>query len=280
LIQRVNYAFFYDAKRRQMSHGYYVHRRARSRYHYGVLYTEARLGALIAIGKGEVPESLWFDMVRTYPAQCAGQTLAPTAMHLKTVRGYKLNAGYYEWGGLRYVPSWGGSIFEALMPVLVLDEARHAPRSLGANDLIHALVQRRYATEQLGYPVWGASPSAIPGSPGYREYGVRVLGARGYRDGVVTPHAAALALLVTPDAALANLRQLAKRYDIYGEYGFYDAVDPSSGRVAHTYLTLDQAMSFIAAANYLKSHCIQERFASDPITQHALPVIAAEAFFD
>ncbi len=280
LIADMDYGFFYDRAKRQMSHGYFVHRRSRSRYHYGVLYTESRLGALLAIGKGDVPEDVWFDMVRTYPPSCSGQTDIPRDIRTKTVRGHVVSAGRYEWRDVAYVPSWGGSMFEALMPVLVLDELRHAPRSLGVNDVLHAIVQRRYALEDLGYPVWGMSPSAKPDADGYGEYGAPVLGSRGYRAGAVTPHAAALALLVTPEQALSNLRRLVEAYEIYGDYGFYDAVDPLSGHVARTYLTLDQSMLFIAAVNYLKEHSIQERFASDPIVQRALPVIGAENFFD
>jgi hypothetical protein len=175
----MNYRFFYDTQRDLLSHGYFVHRRARSRYHYGVLYTEARLGALLAIGKGDVPESTWFHMVRTYPADCLGQNQAPIDAHRKTVRGHEVWGGWYEWEGVRYVPSWGGSMFEALMPTLVLDEPRIAPASLGLNAVAHATVQRRYALETLGYPVWGLSPSSIPPGDGYREYGVRVRGIRG-----------------------------------------------------------------------------------------------------
>jgi len=95
----------------------------------------------------------------------------------------------------------------------------------------------------------------------------------------VTPHAAALALAVTTDAA-ADLRELARRYDVYGDFGLYDAVDPRSGEVARAYLALDQTMTFIAAANYLKDHCIQRRFAADPIAAKALPLLADERFFD
>jgi hypothetical protein len=171
-------------------------------------------------------------------------------------------------------------MFEALMPALVLDEQRHAPRSLGANDVAHAEVQRRYAVEELGYPVWGMSPCAAPGAIGYREFGVPVLGMRGYGPGVVTPHAAALALLVTPEAAIADLRALAGRAGLYGEYGLYDGVEPRSGAVAATYLALDQSMLFIALANYLQPHCVQERFAADPIVRRALPMLADERFFD
>jgi hypothetical protein len=89
-----------------------------------------------------------------------------------------------------------------------------------------------------------------------------------------------LALSVAPEAAITNLRRLAERYEIYGEYGFYDAVDPQSGAVAYKYLSLDQSMLFIAVANYLTDHSIQKRFASDPIVQKALPIIAEENFFE
>jgi len=280
LIERADYRLFYDPAVGRMTHGYWVQRGAPSRYHYGVLYAESRLGSVIAIGMGDVPEEHWFRTVRTFPPSCAWQTGTPVGRRPKRVRGHEFVGGWYEWRGTRYVPSWGGSMFEALMPTLVLDEVRWAPRSLGANDRAHALVQRRYATEELGYPVWGMSPSRIPGAAGYGEFGVRLLGSLGYRAGAVTPHAAALALAVAPEAAIADLRALATRYQAYGEYGLYDAVDPRSGAVARTYLALDQAMILVAAANHLQPGCIQRYFASDPIAQRALPVIGAEDFFD
>ena len=75
-------------------------------------------------------------------------------------------------------------------------------------------MQRRYALETLGYPVWGMSPrSATPTGMGYGEYGVRVLGSLGYPSGAVTPHASALALAVTPAEAVAEpSHRLAERY--------------------------------------------------------------------
>ena len=280
LIDRQDYRFFYDEPLALMSHGYWVHLGARSRYHYGVLYAESRLGSLIAIGKGDVPEAHWFAMARTFPAACGWQPRTPHGRTRKRVRGHPVVGGWYEWNGVRYVPSWGGSMFEALMPTLVVDETRWAPASLGANGAAHARVQARWATEELGYPVWGMSPSAMPATDGYGEYGVPVLGSLGYRGGAVTPHAAALALAVTPAAAVADLRALATRYDVYGDYGFYDAVDPRNGDVARAYLALDQAMILVAAANHLADGCIQRRFASDPIAAHALAILGDERFFD
>jgi len=280
LIEQADYGFFYNQATRQISHGYYLKPGVRSPFEYGMLYTEARLGSLIAIGKGDIPPDNWFEMVRVFPAACRWQTQVPKGRQVKTVDGYELCAGYFEWQGVRYVPSWGGSAFEALMPTLLLDEMQYAPASLGANDLAHARVQRRFATEHLGYPVWGISSSATPTGDGYSEYGVPVLGARGYAPGAVTPHASALALAVTPHAALSNLRALAERFDIYGEYGFYDAVDPRTGTVAYKYLSLDQSMLFIALANYLSDHAIQKRFAADPIMQRALRIVGDENFFE
>ena len=280
LLDQMQFRTFYDPSADLISHGYFVEPHGPSRYHYGVLYTEARLATLIAIGTGKVPESVWFTMIRTFPAACRWQSLQPVDVREREVLGHTFTAGTYEWHGWRYVPSWGGSMFEALMPTLVLDETALAPYSLGRNDRVHTLIQQRIAVRELGLPVWGFSPSATPGSERYGEYGVKVLGSLGYPPGPVTPHASALAIGQLPNTALANLRRLAERYPVYGEYGFYDAVDPRTGQVAYKYLTLNQSMILLALANHLGDHAVQRRFASDPIMQRVLPLLAAEQFFD
>jgi hypothetical protein len=282
LIARSNYRFFLDPLYGVMFLGYHVNLSRPSSYHYGLLYTEARLGSLIAIGKGDVPPEHWFKILRTLPGtpDYAWQSQAPIGRIAKRTMGHLYFGGYYSWRGLRFVPSWGGSMFEALMPLLVLDELRYAPASLGPNDRIHAVIQRRYALEELGYPVWGLSPSASPTTGGYGEYGVKPLGVHGYAAEVVTPHAAALALAVMPQAAIANLRQLAQRYPIYGDFGFYDSVVPESGEVAYQYLYLDQAMLFIAVINHLRDAAVRRLFDADPIVQNVLPLLSLEHFFD
>jgi Putative glucoamylase len=279
LIDAGDYRFFYDEVAQQMSHGYYVNVPTRSEYHYGLLYTEPRLGSLIAIGKGDVPEEHWFTLVRAYPPEADWQTQRPRGWRTYRVRGHEIESGTYEWRGERYIPSWGGSMFEALMPTLVLDERRYAAKSLGRNDRVHASVQKRWATEQAGYPVWGLSPAANPADGSYGEHGVKILGALGYGAGAVAPYAAALALGELPEEATADLRELAARYDVYGDSGFYDSVDPRSGKVAYQYLALDQSMVLISVANLLKDHCVQKRFAADPIAQRVLPIIGEEDFF-
>ena len=278
LIDRANYKFFYDDVEQAMSHGFFVPMNCRSEYTYGLLYTESRAGSIIAIGKGDVPEEHWFKLLRTFPADAVWQSLPPQERKPKIVRGYETTGGWYEWNGLKYIPSWGGSLFEALMPTVIIDEKQYGPENLGTNDLIHAVIQRRYALESLNYPVWGMSPCSTTAVDGYSEYGVKVLGIRGYGPGVVTPHVTALALYVTPAEAIANLRTLIEKYDIYGQYGFYDAVDPVSGEVAHKYLVLDQGMIFLALANYLGEQCVQRHFAADPIAQKVLPMLKDENF--
>ncbi len=279
IIDQGNYAFFYDSSERLMRHGYYTHMQAASEYHYGALYAESRLGSAIAIGKGDVPAVHWFTLARTFPQAFAWQTQTPVAVHSKTVGPYGFTGGLYRWGGLSYVPSWGGSMFEALMPALVLNEARYAPRSLGHNDAVHVMLHQRFAREVLGYKVWGMSPSATPQGDGYGEYGVRWLGMLGYGTGAVTAHASALALLVDPRAATANLRALIRRYDSYGDFGFYDALDPVSGQVAHKYLALNQAMLFLALVNHLRGGVLQTHFAHDPIMRQVLPLLGREDFW-
>lgn len=280
LIEREDYRFFYDPVEQLMMHGYYVNLPQRAEYSYGLFYTEARLGSLIAIGKGEAPAEHWYRMIRTFPASANWQMQLPKRRVERTIAGYTFPGGHYSWKGISYVPSWGGSLFEALMPLLVLDELRYAPASLGSNARAHTEIQRRFALEHLGYLVWGLSPSSAPTGDHYGEYGARILGARGYGAGAITPHAAALALLVDPASALANLRQLATRYPLYGDFGFYDAVDPRTGQVAYNYLALDQSMILLALANYLRDGVIQRHFGADPLIQRALPLLAIEAFFE
>ncbi|WP_348758043.1 glucoamylase family protein [Candidatus Methylocalor cossyra] len=280
LIERGDYRFFYDPGPGLMFHGYHARQGLHSNLHYGMLYAESRLGSLIAIGKGDVPPAHWFHMARTLPAEFRWQAGQPLDRREHSGGGFHWVGGHYQWRGYRYVPSWGGSLFEALMPRLVLDELRHAPASLGYNGQIHTAIQRRYALEELHYPVWGMSPSSTPGSERYQEYGVRPLGTAGYRAGVVTPHAAALALLAEPKEATANLASLAERYPLYGEFGFYDAVNPVTGEVSYTYLCLNQAMILVALADHLAERAVQRWFEADPIAQRALPLLGIERFVD
>ena len=279
ILARQDFGFFYDPVRQLMTHGYYENLGKHLDFHYGVFYSEARLSSYIAIGRGEVPVEHWFHLYRTFPEDYAWTTQMPKDRDERELLGHRYFGGYYEWKGIQFVPSWGGSMFEALMPTLMIDEAKYAPQGLGLNHARHVEIQIKYALEELGYPVWGMSPSSVP-EGGYSEYGVKVLGALGYKPGVVTPHAVVLALEYAPDKAIKNLRELVTRYPIYGEYGFYDAVTVSTGKVAYKYLALDQAMILIALNNYLNNGAIRRRFHQDPVNEKALSLLTEEKFFE
>ncbi len=127
--------------------------------------------------------------------------------------------------------------------------------------------------------VAGTLVSCVPGG-GYKEYGVKPLGIKGYKAGVVTPHATFLALEFTPKECLANIRKMLRSYKAYGQYGFYDAIDVKTGKVALKYLCLDQAMSFLALDNYLNNGAIRKRFSADPINKNAEELLKVEDFFN
>ncbi len=278
-LDQYDFGFFYDDVERQMFHGYYGHMNQYVDYHYGAFFNESRAGSYIAIGLGQVPVEHWFYMFRTFPRDFFWQTMEPFEREQKEVLGVNFYGGYYEWRKLKYVPSWGGSSFEALMPELIIDEQQYSPDSLGINAQRHVEGQIYHALEELDYPVWGMSPSAIP-EGGYSEYGVKILGLKGYKAGAVTPHASVLAAGIAPEIVAENLRRLIDRYDIYGEYGFYDAVNPETGTVAYRYLALDQAMILVAINNYLNDNAIRKRFHEDPLNDIALALITEENIFE
>ena len=280
LLARANFKFFYDPVANQMYHGYYENLGVYTDYRYGVFYAEPRAAIYMAIARGDVPEKLWFEgVVRTFPVNYKWQSQTPKNRVERTVLGYKYAGGYYEWKNLKYVPSWGGSSFEALMPTIVLEEKNLAPEGLGKNDAVHAEGQMRYAREELNMPVWGMSPSADPHGS-YSEYGAKPFGIKGYKSGVVTPHASALALEFMPVEAVQNLRKLIELYDIYGEYGFYDALSVADGKIARKYYSLDQGMILVAINNYLHEGAIRKRFHADPAMKKCEHLLTAEKLFE
>jgi hypothetical protein len=279
MLDGMDFSFFYDPVEGHMYHGFYTNINYYSGYHYGAFYTEPRAISYIAIGKGDVPKEHWFMLSRTFPDTWLWQTQPPRNRVEKEYLGLRTTGGYYVYEDTKFVPSWGGSMFEALMPTLIIDEKGLAPQGLGGNDAVHAKIQARYALEKLKYPVFGMSPSCVPGG-GYSEYGVKPLGMKGYKDGVVAPHASFLALEFIPEESVKNLRKMLEAYNAYGEYGFYDAIDVGTGKVALKYLLLDQAMSFIALDNYLNDGAIRKRFHSDPIAKRAEELIRVEKLFE
>ncbi len=280
-------------------------------YHSDVLYTDPRMATYLGIGRGQMPGAVWWQTWRTLPPQrCAtdpdyswqGQQPKGKWVDVRdpqSGRVYSVWEGYYTYPGtdLRFLPTYNGGMFEALMANEVVPETTWGTHSLGLADKRTVEVQIRYATEKLGYPVWGISPSSTADDTGdYGGFGVQGLafpvGQRlaqgpcvvsGGNDcsnieNTVTPHASFLALDVAPQAAYANIQKLRTLYP--GLYtrdgGFYDAVNPTTGSVGHRRLVLDQSMIMAALDNALEGRQLQRWFAADPVAHAAKVYLGAE----
>jgi hypothetical protein len=250
--------------------------------HYGSFNTEPRIAYYLAIGKGDIDLGSWWQMYRTFPP---GDDYSWTNQNPSGVtRTYQSESfgempvyeGHYEYLGERYVPSWGGSMFESLMPSLVLKEKELGTDALGPNNHRQAHLQIEYANEQ-GYDAWGFSPCATP--DGYGVYGVDELGISGYEEeGIVTPHATFLALEYADEGdVLENIRTL-ESYGAGSRYGFYDSVDVTSGTVTKSYLILDQAMVLASIANYLTDGVLRDHFHGTSIGSGPEELLSAETF--
>jgi hypothetical protein len=292
LLKAMDFGVFYDRGDESTNvnagqmYGGYVVGQGPAGFEYGMLNTETRIAGYVGIGTGTMPGDVWWRTWRTMPAQF-GQKQTPAGTQ-ETVtdplsgKRFQVVEGHYSYDGIDYVPSWGGSVFEGLMPNLVVPEVADAPDGFGANDEDYLRATIAYDAKTLGYKVWGLSPSSTPDDTGgYLAYGSQQLGTDAsptdYQQGAVTPHASFLALDVLPQAAYDNIQRMLADYpQVYGPYGFYDALDPASGAVGHRYLVLDQAMILTALNNALDANPMQRRFAADPVGRVDLAYLRAE----
>jgi hypothetical protein len=182
---------------------------------------------------------------------------------------------------MRIVPSWDGTMFEALMVNLFVPEADWAPESWGVNHPLYVRAQREYGLKEARLGYWGVSASCDPAG-GYEAYGIAGIRARedlsDQGHGVVTPHASFLALPFAPTEALANLRALAAGFPAYGANGFRDSVNVRTGQVSERVLMLDQGMILAAIANALCDDVLKRGFATGAVEAVIRPLIAEERF--
>ena len=144
---------------------------------YDTIVSESRIAAYIGIAKGEVPERVHFGQFRSFPDTLRlepGRRREPDGF-TRTYFGTTVYDGSLPYAGMLVTPSWGGSMFEALMPALFLPEERWAPGSWGANHPLTVRAQIHHGTVEAGYGYWGFSPSDIP------EGGYRTLRRRRHR---------------------------------------------------------------------------------------------------
>ena len=230
---QADFSFLYHCKRHLFHIGYRVAEQQLDAGFYDLLASESRLTSVLAVAKGDVPTQHWASLGRPFFA-------------VGTVAGLR---------------SWSGSMFEYLMPTLVLDE----PHGSVLSDACHAALREQiaYATAQ-GVP-WGLSESAYAGRDEtlayqYAPQGVPRLALRRTPpdDLVVAPYATALATLIAPRRACLNFTALEK-LSARGRYGFIEALDFSPSRQANgeafapvsTFMAHHQGMTIVALANAL-----------------------------
>ena len=245
----MDFKFLFDERRKLFSIGFSPNLNTFDNSYYDLLASESRLSSFFAIAKDDVPVDHWFRLGRSLTAA----------------------------GGTRTLVSWSGSMFEYLMPALVL---RTFPSTL-LSQTHHGAVQRHidYGAER-GIP-WGISESAYnvrdrAHTYQYRGFGVPDLALkRGLsRELVVAPYATALALLVEPHQAIRNLAVLESEGAL-GPYGFRDAIDytrpqPGSRKtVIGAYMAHHIGMSLVAFDNALNRNVWQTRFHSDSVVRSA-----------
>ena len=274
---------------------------------YDTTVSEARIANYIGISNGQIPAADYYANYRTLPDQGCDygwQEQKPSGV-VQNYNGTEVYEGTYSYDGMRLVPAWGGSMFEALMPDLFVPEAQWGPRSWGVNHPATVRAQEHHGLEEAGYGYWGFSPASNP-LGGYREYGVEAVGinSTGYAsdvestdvdlgyagcrdalnptptfgDGVVTPHASFLALPYDKTGVLKNLAGIKDTLGAYGPGGFYDAVTTGSDVKAERYLSLDQAMIMGAILNSVKHDRLKTYFVDRSFEKAIRPLVAAQIF--
>jgi cyclic beta-1,2-glucan synthetase len=251
LFDAMDFRFLFDFDRQLFSIGYRGADGSLDPNCYDLLASEARLASFVAIAKGDVPAKHWFHL---------GRTLTP------------IDSG----SGLI---SWSGSMFEYLMPALVMREP--AGSLLQQTNRLIVRRQEEYGKE-LGVP-WGMSESEyntrdIEHTYQYSSFGVPDLGyKRGLGDNiVVAPYASGLACMLDPAAAARNYILMA-RIGVRGDYGWYEAIDYTPERlpegkrfvIIRAYMAHHQAMAIVGIANALHDGRMRTRFHSEPMMRAA-----------
>lgn len=243
--------FLFDRERHLFAIGYNVTEGRRDSTYYDALASEARLASFVAIAMRHMSQEHWFKL---------GRLMTPVGPH-------------------RALVSWSGSMFEYVMPLLVM---RSYPRTL-LHETYHAVISRHIEYAKTAGVPWGISESAYNMQDAganyqYRAFGVPGLGLkRGLADDlVVAPYACLLVAPLRPHEVIANLEHLAHEGAL-GPFGYYEAIDYTKERlqpgqrraIVRTYMAHHQGMSLVALSNCLNDNVMQRRFHADPRVQAA-----------
>jgi cyclic beta-1,2-glucan synthetase len=251
MAMAMDFAFLLDPARKLLSIGYRVADNMLDESCYDLLASEARLASFFAVAKNDVPASHWFRL---------GRAVTPVGLGAALI-------------------SWSGSMFEYLMPSLVM----RAPAGSLIEQTTRLIVRRQMSYgASLNIP-WGISESAYSARDleftyQYSNFGVPGLGLkRGLSDNlVIAPYATGLAAMVDPKAAIQNYARLAS-LGALGTHGFYEALDYTRTRlpegtdvlIVKAYMAHHQGMTIVAAANVIFDGRMRARFHSESMVQAA-----------
>lgn len=251
-LAQMDMRFLLDETSHLMTIGFNVDKQKADPGSYDLLSSEARLGNFVAIAQGQAQQESWFAL---------GRLLVSS-------------------GRERILVSWSGSMFEFLMPLLVMPTY---PGTL-LDQTYHGAVKQQIAYgKQRGVP-WGVSESGFNAVDTnfnylYRAFGVPGLGLkRGLEeDLVIAPYASAMALMIAPEAACLNLQRLHTELAT-GKFGFYEAIDftlsrlppDSKKEIVRSFMVHHQGMSLLAFSYLLHNQPMQKRFEADPLFQATL----------
>jgi cyclic beta-1,2-glucan synthetase len=254
-VNDMDFGFLFDRSRRLFRIGYNASAGDYDPNFYDLLASEARIASLVAIAVGEVPESHWLYLRRPFGRVEGRMTLL----------------------------SWGGSMFEHLLPNVFTA----APRGSVLAQSCRAAVRRQITFARLHGAPWGISESAYyrldaAASYQYRSFGVPGLGLKrelGNRL-VITPYASILALSVSPAEVVANLRHL-MALQMLGPYGLFEALDfgpvsdQSEGQpqIVRSYMSHHQGMILLSLTNFVADDVIVRRFHADPRVASVEPLL-------
>ena len=309
LYDSMDFGLYYVPERNRILFHYRPDDPAASPCCYDTVVSESRIADYIGTAKGELPPKTYYGRWRTFPDSCNPEQETQPSGFMRTYLGVDVYEGSYPYGDTRLVPSWGGSMFEALMPALFVPEESWGAGSWRQNHPLTVDAQIDHGLNVAGYGYWGFSPSNVP-EGGYSVYGVDAIGmdrsgnpsnedrtlvdrgypgcpgrdpvpdppASAYTNGVVTPHAAFLALRYRPQETMANLARLEAIPGMFGKWGFADSVNVDSYHVSPAYLSLDQGMIMAALGNELGRDVLRRAFATPEMRNALRPVLGAEEF--
>ena len=249
LVEEMDFSFLLDKKRKVFVIGYNVEAEKPDNSFYDLLASESRLASFVAIAKGDAPQEHWFRL---------GRALTPV-------------------DGSRALISWTATMFEYLMPILVM---RDYDKTLLAQTY-KAVVARQIEYGAKNKVPWGVSEAAynardLQFNYQYAPFGIPGLGLkRGLsEDLVVSPYSTALAAQIAPLAALENFQTLTKN-GMLARFGFYESVDYTPERlppdadsaIIKAFMAHHQGMILVALDNLLHDNVMQRRFHSEPLVQ-------------